>query len=48
MQDDIKSQARPQILVVSKFHEPRMEVGTLMWIGFWMGILLGGISVLMH
>jgi hypothetical protein len=48
MHDNIKRQTRPQILVASKFEERRMEIITLMWIGFWTGILLGGISVLMR
>ncbi|MGD1019525.1 MAG: hypothetical protein ABSA12_09420 [Verrucomicrobiia bacterium] len=42
------SQSKHQILVHSHFQERRMEVGTLMWAGFWTGILLGGISVLMR
>lgn len=48
MHDNTKRQTRPQILVASKFAERRMEIITLMWIGFWTGILLGGISVLMR
>jgi len=48
MHASTKSQTRPQILVPSKFGERRMEIITLMWIGFWMGIVLGGISVLLH
>jgi hypothetical protein len=48
MHASTKRQTGPQILVPSKFGERRMEIITLMWIGFWMGILLGGISVLLR
>ncbi|MGA2605800.1 MAG: hypothetical protein ABSG14_16405 [Verrucomicrobiia bacterium] len=48
MRDNIKCQARPHILVPSKFEQRQMEISTLMWAGFWTGILLGGISVFMR
>jgi hypothetical protein len=44
----MNSHGNRQILVHSRFHERRMAVSTLMWAGFWTGILLGGISVLMR
>jgi len=43
---DMKSETKQPILVRSQFEEPRMELITLMWIGFFTGILLGGITVL--
>jgi hypothetical protein len=48
MHDNINSQGKHQILVASRFQERRMEISTLMWAGFWTGILLGGISVLIR
>lgn len=48
MHDNTNTHSKHQILVHSRFEERRMEVGTLMWAGFWIGILLGGISVLMR
>jgi len=48
MHDNSKNQSKRQILVPSHFQERRMEIGTLMWVGFWTGIVLGGISVLMR
>jgi hypothetical protein len=48
MYDNMNSQNKRQILVPSRFQERRMELSTLMWAGFWTGILLGGISVLMR
>jgi len=47
MREDTKSQNKHQVLVRSKFEERRMEIVTLMWIGFFIGILLGGITTLM-
>ncbi len=48
MHDNMNSHGKNQILVHSRFQERRVEVSTLMWAGFWTGILLGGISVLMR
>jgi len=48
MHDNRNNHTKRQILVPSRFQERRMEVTTLMWAGFWTGILLGGISVLMR
>jgi hypothetical protein len=48
MHNNINSHSKRQILVPSQFQERRMAVTTLMWTGFWTGILLGGISVLMR
>jgi hypothetical protein len=48
MNNNRNSQTKRQILVPSQFQERRMEVSTLMWAGFWTGILLGGISVLVR
>jgi len=47
MRDNTNNHGKPQILVVSKFEGRRMELITLMWMGFWTGILLGGITLLM-
>ncbi|MGO9527666.1 MAG: hypothetical protein ACLP0A_08875 [Verrucomicrobiia bacterium] len=44
----MNSHGKHQILVHSRFQERRVEASTLMWAGFWTGILLGGISVLMR
>ena len=35
-------------LTLQKHKEPRLTVGTLMWAGFWTGVLLCGFVLLMH
>jgi hypothetical protein len=48
MHDNTNTQSKHPILVHSRFQERRMAVSTLIWAGFWTGVLLGGISVLMR
>jgi hypothetical protein len=48
MHNHTNSHSKRQVLVASRFQERHIEITTLMWAGFWTGVLLGGISVLMR
>lgn len=44
---DMKSETKQPVLIRSQYGEQRMEIVTLMWVGFFTGILLGGVTILM-
>jgi len=48
MHNNTISRNKQPILVPSRFQERRIELTTLAWAGFWTGILLGGITILMR
>ncbi|HVM60801.1 MAG TPA: hypothetical protein VMV72_08040 [Verrucomicrobiae bacterium] len=43
----MKSETKQPVLIRSQYGEQRMEIVTLMWVGFFTGILLGGVTILM-